>query len=362
MVKNTKKPKMTGSKADSRKTTEQQTVANVNNSPAKVRTRSRSKVNDRKRFGSNALPPPNKRKADKHIAFDEMQVNEADPRQTQAKNKPTSKRVAGRNSQNSSATVEAQFLEGDQLMSMKVTDVEDSLYCTESSADEADSEKDNSDQEDKEDENEIDFPGLDKSRDTQSDDNSEATEDTPATVQTPPCSRASSTQARIKEIDDEMKGKLMELHDLMLKGGLTESVEVLENCMKITTGKDSQNQTNSAKRKKGERLESNNINDNHSQGREKSMESQSEETIYRNAIAKCISSSSDEIDTSDEMLHIPSFDSGNEDDKYERRRVVRPPLPPVREGLSTSGYQQPRQARRAESPETPDEQAQQANR
>ena len=43
-------------------------------------------------------------------------------------------------------------------------------------------------------------------------------------------------QQRLKDIDMEMRDRVKQLHDCMMKGGLTESASLFEQCFDIKTG------------------------------------------------------------------------------------------------------------------------------
>ena len=144
-------------------------------------------------------------------------------------------------------------------------------------------------------------------------------------------------QWQIKEIDDEMLVKLNELRDIMNQSGMAESSKFVEenflgevNNDNIPPSQSSQKSPagySGSIRKSGHpsnatpaqetgrvirfnqnvrNLEAKNLNFNHKPSVTHSIQSRSAETIYRNAVEKRISSSSDEcIDTSDE--NIDSF-------------------------------------------------------
>ena len=137
-----------------------------------------------------------------------------------------------------------------------------------------------------------------------------------------------------------MKEKLQELQALMVDGGLTESVKVIETCLEAAAKKSSETNRQVQPRQipnKG-RAEVN-VNQNHKAARVPNkitdLDSSSEETIYRNAVKKCNSNTSDEIDTSDKLLQMsfhdvsiaePEPQLGTSGTPY-RRSSLPPPMP-----------------------------------
>ena len=131
------------------------------------------------------------------------------------------------------------------------------------------------------------------------------------------------TEAKMQEIDDEMSTKIMELHEYMKKSGLKKSIHMLEKCFKPGQGEshkfNRRQSTGNIISKKlkdirlslepnQEKLCSKNTNHNHAPPESNLTRSKSMETIYRNAIDKRMSSSSEEcIDISDENLNIDMF-------------------------------------------------------
>ena len=112
---------------------------------------------------------------------------------------------------------------------------------------------------------------------------------------------------RIRQIDEEMKMRINELHSLMNKGGLTESVKTLQDKFQIqkqTTKEKSKLMNEEIEDNVGE-LENNNTNAvvrvNVIPDGRVSQNSRSEETVYKNAVEKRTSTSSEEFDTSEEI-------------------------------------------------------------
>ena len=119
-------------------------------------------------------------------------------------------------------------------------------------------------------------------------------------------------RGKIKEINLEMKQRVKELHQIMTEGGLTQASAMLNECFDINTG--------SAKRAridKGKPIDDTfltntaqlNINDNHTNPENYPASlARSIETIYKNAVEKRTSSSSEEgIDISDDSLDLGSL-------------------------------------------------------
>ena len=136
---------------------------------------------------------------------------------------------------------------------------------------------------------------------------------------------------KIAQIDEEMSQKLNQLKEMMIQSGLTESVEVLNSCIQLNQNpkqgtqflnqdKDITNKnTNASVKKIHKRPDQTKV----------SHPSQSIETIYKNAVQKRVSSSSDKMDTSDEFVHALSFSNQFLDGATVGKEDVLP---------STSGY------------------------
>ena len=185
-----------------------------------------------------------------------------------------------------------EFCEGNQIIRMAM-DRDDSFYETDSSSDE-----------------ELDY-------DNTSEESSDDSEDEPIEVrhgdvaQDQGQGRPSTSHGReqemehhrnkIKEIDAEMSERILQLHQCLSKGGMNESVQLLEKCFNTETGK--------PKGKKRtlmfNELSNNNVNDNSNRIRTLDV-SQSVETIYKNMVDKRNSSSSE-----DDIMEL----SGQEFDK-----------------------------------------------
>ena len=135
----------------------------------------------------------------------------------------------------------------------------------------------------------------------------------------------------MKELDLEMTEKFQELHSLMVQSGLKGASNYLDRNFWITEDDVRPLQPRSVSAKAG-----NNVNDNHRRDVGFSEVSQSVETIYKNAVEKRISSSSDEcIDISDENLELivgAGFVTGDDPTQREPttsdgRRASRSELP-----------------------------------
>ena len=98
---------------------------------------------------------------------------------------------------------------------------------------------------------------------------------------------------RMKELDEDIKYHIRELHQYMSKGGLADSAELLEKCFDTETGRPrgkTKLQPNKSPANKGMVK-----NVNHNSNVIKLLDnSQSAETIYRNAVEKRTSSSSED--------------------------------------------------------------------
>ena len=115
----------------------------------------------------------------------------------------------------------------------------------------------------------------------------------------PSTSRGSMDQnKKIKELDLKMKKRLLDLKEMMTHQGLTESVYVLESCFGVSA-------TNGKRQGKGRCSLKDVVNDNQNTNLMQTNNSQSEATIYQNAVPKHNSSSSEDggiLDSSDELI------------------------------------------------------------
>ena len=211
MVKTKKKATQAqGGKKSARNEVEAETakmavVANVNISP--------NTCSKTKKTAASTTPKPvpsmsqagKKRKSTGKIVFDEIdqpkRVKSTVPRQKKGRSR--SQTPIGGNHE----VVDPRFEENnDQMIEMVVQANDDNMFHTESSEEES------------------------------SENDSEISNDE-VELRTPTCKEKSSsdnesvlsTQQRIQEIDEEMAQKLQELGDMMKKGGLTESMKVLDN-------------------------------------------------------------------------------------------------------------------------------------
>ena len=144
----------------------------------------------------------------------------------------------------------------------------------------------------------------------------------------PPTSQGSTEQnKKIKELDLEMKKRLLDLKEMMTHQGLTESVGVLESCFGVSA-------TNGKRQGKGRRILKDVVNDNQNANLMQTNNSQSEVTIYQNAVPKRNSSSSEDggiLDSSDKLIlnanvlsdmeHVPSRGNSRDVDNKQSRSL-----------------------------------------
>ena len=292
MVRTTKKPKSAGKAAKSPSKASEPMVANVNKSP-RMRTRSKSsekiaQVKQNAVVETSPLQNKCKRKLSGKVAFDEM-VNPS-PAKRVNKVKKGKKFEA-----NPSPKKPAEPVKRAKLSSQEESDDEDSGHDYQAEM-------------------------------------------------------AQANQEKLAMIDQEMKQKMLELEQLMVSSGLTESAKILERCMGMTEkrsedGPGNKNRKSNAgqfknKKKKLQPEPDGNTNDNHHRQNIKELSnSQSEETIYHNAVEKRNSSSSDGgMDSSNELINLP-FVTGRISDedsppvvRMERRSIIPPPLDPQPSG------------------------------
>ena len=154
---------------------------------------------------------------------------------------------------------------------------------------------------------------------------------------------------RIKALDQEMSDKMVQLHQLMYDGGLTKTARYMQDNFHVTdTGVAALNspargvtrretskprpRTPSAGIVWAEEQHGYNKNCNHNPDFSLAELSKSVETIYRNAVEKLVSSSSDEcVDISDETLGLIP-DPEDEYVEDHRQLVVNEPQPSTSEG------------------------------
>ena len=197
---------------------------------------------------------------------------------------------------------EAVFQEGNQIMQMAVGHEDDKLYTSENDSD---------------DEDEVEVQIMDTS--LASENNSNEEEEEGEIVQEQDNSQSvnkkktqKSNQEKIADIDLEMSKCLVELHDLMYKKGLKNSVEILKDkfplneSTKVVKGKRnlevSGNVNKKVKNVNKNATAKRNDNEDKTDQVNKLM-TKSETTIYQSAVPKQVSSSSEEepMDTSDEL-------------------------------------------------------------
>ena len=186
--------------------------------------------------------------------------------------------------ENMEAEAEASFREGDQLVQMAIQADEDNFTD--------DAESDVNDDE-----------VILQSQSTQHSDNSEVVDDAEGQCRVAPTNRNKNennavTQG-IQRIDDEMKQKLQELHSLMMQGGLTESVKVLDKCSLTLLGPKNRGNRESTQNKNPIEKDLVPVDPN---------PTRSLVTIYDNAVPKRTSSSLEEgdvnLNSSDEAMPL----------------------------------------------------------
>ena len=256
----------------------------------------------------------------------------------------------------------------DQLMQIEVNADEESFFQSEiSEAEESENDQDS----------EIEFRSNDEddsqaetsSQPEQSDDNQEELAKTP--------------QEKVREIDQEVANKLHELQAMMIQGGLTESVKILTKCLNQTP-MDSVPEAKKTKMKEGNNFNTSNATQiqpeiisgglgqiDKNPFNPHTRPCASESTIYKNAVDKRVSSSSDEMDSSGEFIHALSFNHDLTDiaDQNRMHSVVNKALPLRKETSepqpSCSGYvppnkqgnNRPEKVERREPQESPEDYA-----
>ena len=212
---------------------------------------------------------------------------------------------------------QVQFIEGDETVTMTV-DNDGTSYCETASEDE---------QVDYEDDNEVSFrnDNLKTTHEEESDYETvelmqQLREHAPQVEYHQPQPQSSVRNERIHELDVEMKTKLVQMRHLLVQGGLTESVQEIDqtidsltdnrrkkgrNKCKFQNGNENgnSNKSNSIMKKQMRRQVQNPIT-----LADKLLESLSEETIYKNAVPKKSHASSssednDLVNTSDETTN-----------------------------------------------------------
>ena len=279
------------------------TVANVNK-PVSMRSKATVAQNKAKLNSKSQENSPIKNKivrkrkvSDANIVFDEMEMAEGSGSRSAATYK--------RKKAVTPHWVETEFVEDEQIVQMEVEAEEETLFQTKSSSSEEKTPEYLDDQASVSD-HEITF-----------------TERT----QSPP-QRDKSTKEHIKDIDEEMLLKLEELQQLMTSGGLAASAKALESLKESARQKQAGKMTH--KTKISEYMVNKNSNVTNFNGQANrpviAHHDQSEETIYANAIEKRVSSSSDEIDTSDDFVHAITFHNsvvdGDEGEPWQKRVQV----------------------------------------
>ena len=304
------------------------------------------------------------------IVFDEMEGAKQSKRAKRSENLPVKlAKVSARGSattptkkkqKNSGSKpkdpVQADFIDGGQFMSMSVESAEETLFQTESSDD--DDSEGNSSQSTKNtsDSDSTNSNSDENSNDSQSDDSEgEIEEERINTRQALP----QAMKRKIQELDEGMVMKMEELEKLMVEGRLSESAKVLKRCMEANKKNARETppqrisphgQINDQRRPSGlgkqEKRKNHsgredvdgqpkpiseflNKNDNHKKSQTRPIELQSAETIYHNAVQKRSSTSSDEINTSDDcvQLQISSDFISEEQSPIQRQSMITAPVP-----------------------------------
>ena len=136
-------------------------------------------------------------------------------------------------------------------------------------------------------------------------------------------------ERRLKKLDAEMSKKMQEIHQLMSGGGLTGATHFIEQNFHLTQDRvrplvtaphhDETSNHKSSDRRASLVVNQRNVNVNHKACSNPAELSQFIETIYKNAVKKRVSSSSEEcVDISDETLGLiaePDFEPDYEDDE-----------------------------------------------
>ena len=234
---------------------------------------------------------PKKRKAQGKIVFDEMESNKRPKTKTKVAKNVTVDQIAD---PDLDQLVIAHFIEQDQEIVMEVHANEENCFPNEISGDSSEFNSQS-----------------DSDHDTEQNLDSQWESDDEPANETNGSQHISDAQEKINDIDKEMATKLNQLKEMMIQGGLTESVEAIEGCLKMT--KSSQNNIeqggNNSNTNATHRTPKPHYN-NKTNVQVNSKPSQSAETIYKNAVEKRISNSStEELDNSDEFIHALSFNN-----------------------------------------------------
>ena len=281
-------------------------VANVNKSP---KTRSQAKLMGDSTPKGGVKTVRNivaKRKSQGVVEFDEIDFPKRQRAEPSEKLRKTDKPEAKVDPNNSEGPADITFHENDQEIQMEVEADED-VFDTESSVSDESESSYASDSADKGETSNQESDGALPSTSA-----SDSQREQPAVSPV-----RQGAQARIQEIDAEMKEKLRELEKMMIQGGLTESVKVMEGLQKRIDGTPCQRSEGNVPHITFK--EANNENQNATRRKTcngkmtEVLAKLSEETIYNNAVQRQTSHSSDEVDTSDEFLHGVSFDDFTND-------------------------------------------------
>ena len=203
-------------------------IANVNNSTRVAATRSKTKLAEqtaKTKYPSKKAVTSTKRKSAGIVASDEIDQ----PKKLKTGKSKKIDKEAKHQSHQDGADNTARFMEDDQFIQMQVEANEDN-YSGNESSDEAEIEQSSysenestlPDSSDESADSEIKFRDSQSSAKSVDDGKIAAEKKSPSDI----------------DIDKEMAIKLKQLQEMMVRGGLSESVEVLERGIKITEQKD----------------------------------------------------------------------------------------------------------------------------
>ena len=127
-----------------------------------------------------------------------------------------------------------------------------------------------------------------------------------------PQQEVKDNRERLNQIDQEMRMKVKELHRIMTDGGLVGATDMLNQCFDVSSGEVRTGKSPATKGKVNpanlsDRTKQLNVNDNRSNNDDyrQAMLVRSIETIYKNAVDKRNSSSSEDgIDISDDSIGL----------------------------------------------------------
>ena len=244
----------------------------------------------------------------RNVNEDQMSRKSESPKRGGAPAKSTGsieKRKVSKDVDSHPKVTEVNFAEDDCFMSMEVDQIEDQYGNSDDEVDYADEENEISFRNtsnftgESADEYEDEEPNSDNSSEGEPDEDDQIESGDDKSV-SGAANVGQTNQDHIKELDKEMQVRLPELHALMKQEGLDQSVEEFEGNLDVTPKgmhKSLNKNENSNVKKKTRFADKTN----------RTVESQSEEMIYKDAVLARNdrkSSSSDDIDTSDELLQF----------------------------------------------------------